>query len=295
MAVIRTEKNGNYTTMSNFHLKDRNLSLKAKGLLSLVLSLPDEWHLSVEGTARICLEGRDAVQAGFSELEKNGYLIRRQLRTPDGKLSGVEYVIYERPQAVKGKDPREMEKPGAGRPSAEKPLTEKPSAEKPLTGKPSAEKPSAEKPLTGKPSAEKPSTEKPYTEKPYAGYPDTGNPSAEKPSTENPQQLITNRSSTKISNTKREGSSPTGLGPYQNVFLTETEMEQLREEFPADHEERIDRLSLYMASTGKHYKNHLATIRKWADDDRSRRQTRADPKELPYSPERYRFREGESL
>lgn len=265
MAVIRTEKNGNYTTMSNFHLKDRNLSLKAKGLLSLVLSLPDEWHLSVEGTARICLEGRDAVQAGFSELEKNGYLIRRQLRTPDGKLSGVEYVIYERPQAVKGKDPREMEKPDAAGPSAEKPRTGKP--------------------LTGKP----------LTEKPYAGNPDTGNPSAEKPSTENPQQLITNRSSTKISNTKREGSSPTGLGPYQNVILTETEMEQLREEFPADHEERIDRLSLYMASTGKHYKNHLATIRKWADDDRSRRQTRADPKELPYSPERYRFREGESL
>ena len=280
MAVIRTEKNGNYTTMSNFHLKDRNLSLKAKGLLSLVLSLPDEWHLSVEGTAKICLEGRDAVQAGFSELERNGYLIRRQLRTPDGKLSGVEYVIYERPQAVKGKDPREMEKLDAGRPSAEKPRTEKP-----LTEKPSTEKPSTGNPDTGNPSTEKPST----------GNPDTGNPSAEKPSTENPQQLITNRSNTNISNTKGEGSRPAGLGPYRNVHLTEEEFGQLKAEFPGDYEERIARLSFYMASTGKSYRNHLATIRKWADDDRSRRQTRADPKELPYSPERYRFREGESL
>ena len=259
MAVIRTEKNGNYTTMSNFHLKDRNLSLKAKGLLSLVLSLPDEWHLSVEGTARICLEGRDAVQAGFSELEKNGYLIRRQLRTPDGKLSGVEYVIYERPQAVKGKDPREMEKLDAGRPSAEKPHTEKP-----------------------------------LTEKPSTGNPDTVNPSAEKPSTENPQQLITNRSNTNISNTKREGSLPAGLGPYRNDRLTEEEFGQLKAEFPGDYEERIARLSFYMASTGKSYRNHLATIRKWADDDRGRL-ARADPKEMPYSPDRYRFREGESL
>ena len=259
MAVIRTEKNGNYTTMSNFHLKDRNLSLKAKGLLSLVLSLPDEWHLSVEGTAKICLEGRDAVQAGFSELERNGYLIRRQLRTPDGKLSGVEYVIYERPQAVKRKDPREMEKPAAAGPSAEKPRTENPS-----------------------------------TEKPYTGNPDTGNPSAEKPSTENPQQLITNRSNTNISNTKREESRPAGLGPYRNVRLTEEEFGQLKAEFPGDYEERIARLSFYMASTGKSYRNHLATIRKWADDDRGRL-ARADPKDMPYSPDRYRFREGESL
>ena len=264
MAVIRTEKNGNYTTMSNYHLKDRNLSLKAKGLLSLVLSLPDEWHLSVEGTAKICLEGRDAVQAGFSELEKNGYLIRRQLRTPDGKLSGVEYVIYERPQAVKGRDPREMEKPDAAGQSAEKPRTGKP--------------------LTGKP----------LTEKPYTGNPDTGNPSAEKPSTENPQQLITNRSNTNISNTKREGSLPAGLGPYRNVHLTEEEFGQLKAEFPGDYEERIARLSFYMASTGKSYRNHLATIRKWADDDRGRL-ARADPKDMPYSPDRYRFREGESL
>ncbi len=308
MAVIRTEKNTNYTTMSNYHLKDRRLTLKAKGLLSLVLSLPDEWHYSVEGISKICLEGRDAVQAALGELERNGYLIRRRLRTKEGKLAGVEYVIYERPQGGKGRDPREPDASDTGLQgdgeAAEKARPEEVSMDESHTGRTEKEgtaedgsfsgKTDASEPLAGKPVTENPYTEKPVTGKPVTDNPYMDKPYAGRPYTENPQQLITNRSNTNLSNTKRERSLAGGLGPYRNVFLSEEELRQLRAEFPGDHEERIARLSLYMASTGKTYRNHLATIRKWADDDRGRL-ARADPKDMPYSPDRYRFREGESL
>ena len=80
MAVFRVERNANYTTMSNYHLRDRRLSLKAKGLLSVFLSLPDEWHYSINGLLKITKEGRDSVIAAVRELEKTGYLTRHQER-----------------------------------------------------------------------------------------------------------------------------------------------------------------------------------------------------------------------
>ena len=79
MAVFRVEKDSNYTTMCNYHLRDKGLSLKAKGLLSLFLSLPDEWHYSVRGISAICKEGVDGINSTLQELEKNGYLIRHEL------------------------------------------------------------------------------------------------------------------------------------------------------------------------------------------------------------------------
>ena len=86
MAVIRVEKNRNFTTMSNVHLRDTNLSLKAKGLLSICLSLPDSWDYSVNGLTAICKEGRDAVLTTLQELERLGYVFREQTRTPDGRM-----------------------------------------------------------------------------------------------------------------------------------------------------------------------------------------------------------------
>ena len=94
MAVIRVEKNRNFTTMSNYHLRDKELSLKAKGLLSQILSLPDEWDYSVRGLASICLEGKDCIVATLKELENKGYLVRKQLRDVNCRLSGIEYIIY---------------------------------------------------------------------------------------------------------------------------------------------------------------------------------------------------------
>ena len=98
MAVFRVERNANYTTMSNYHLRDRRLSLKAKGLLSVFLSLPDEWHYSINGLLKITKEGRDSVIAAVRELEKTGYLTRHQERLENGKIGRIEYSIFERPQ-----------------------------------------------------------------------------------------------------------------------------------------------------------------------------------------------------
>lgn len=94
MAVIRTIKNENYTTMCNTHLRDKNLSLKAKGLLSMMLSLPDKWHYSVKGLEGICKESRNTINSVLNELEDNNYLVRRR-RYCNGKISEWEYIIFE--------------------------------------------------------------------------------------------------------------------------------------------------------------------------------------------------------
>lgn len=94
MSVIRTIKNDNYTTMCNTHLRDKNLSLKAKGLLSMMLSLPDKWHYSVKGLEGICKESKNTINNVLNELEDNNYLVRRR-RYCNGKISEWEYIIFE--------------------------------------------------------------------------------------------------------------------------------------------------------------------------------------------------------
>ena len=98
MAVFRVEKTRDYTVMANHHLKNRDLTLKAKGLLSVMLSLPDDWDFTLKGLARINREGIDAIREGIRELEQAGYVMRHRVRDERGKLRGNEYVIYERPQ-----------------------------------------------------------------------------------------------------------------------------------------------------------------------------------------------------
>ena len=94
MSVIRTIKNENYTTMCNNHLRDKNLSLKAKGLLSMMLSLPDKWHYSVKGLEGICKESKNTINSVLNELEDNNYLVRRR-RYCNGKISEWEYIIFD--------------------------------------------------------------------------------------------------------------------------------------------------------------------------------------------------------
>ncbi len=119
MAVFRIERTRDYTVMSNHHLRDTNLSLKAKGLLSMMLSLPEDWNYTTRGLAKICKEGVDAIGAALRELERAGYIVRHQLRGKNGRISDTEYVIYEKPQ------------PDTVSPDTENPDMVKPDMEKP--------------------------------------------------------------------------------------------------------------------------------------------------------------------
>ena len=111
MAIFRVEKSKDYTVMSNYHLRDKNLSLKAKGLLSWMLSNTEGWDYSVAGIVAVMKENRDAINNALAELEDYGYLTRRKVRD-GGKFDGMEYLITERPFTEN--------------PSTEKPLTENP-------------------------------------------------------------------------------------------------------------------------------------------------------------------------
>ncbi len=130
MAVFRIEKTRDYTVMSNHHLRNTNLSLKAKGLLSLMLSLPENWNYTTKGLARICKDGVDSICAGVRELEEQGYVIRERVRNPNGQLGAIEYTILEQPR------PPEREKPERENPVLDNPILGSPVLEEPEQGKP---------------------------------------------------------------------------------------------------------------------------------------------------------------
>ncbi len=203
-------KTKNYTVMSNEHLKDKRLSLKAKGLLSVMLSLPDTWDYSISGLVAICKESETAVKSTLNELKSCGYLVVTKKMPNETESGRIEYVydIFEKAQT-------------------EKQLVEKQGVE---------------------------------------------NLGLENLGVENVRQLSTKESSTDKSNTKESNTKKKETrhkyGEYENVLLSDTDLEKLKDEFPTEWEERIERLSAYMASTGKSYKNHLATIRNWARRDR---------------------------
>lgn len=96
MPIVRAEKNGHFTIMNNYHLQDRKLSLKAKGLLSMILSLPDDWAFSIAGLKAISKEGKDSIRSALTELEAKGYLVRKRVRERNGCLGSVIYTFYER-------------------------------------------------------------------------------------------------------------------------------------------------------------------------------------------------------
>ena len=122
MPVFRVEKNKGYTVMSNYHLRDKALSLKAKGLLSQILSLPEDWDYTLSGLCHINRESKDAIRSAVNELERAGYIERHQTTDTSGKFSSNEYIIHESPISLP--------------PSLDKPLSENPT-----TGKPTSENP----------------------------------------------------------------------------------------------------------------------------------------------------------
>lgn len=129
MAVMRVEKSANYTVMSNRHLDDTRLSLKAIGLLSKILRLPDDWDYTLEGLSHICKEGKDAIRSAIVELERAGYIERRQTHAADGSFAGNEYIVHEAPVSTDAA------------PSSENPTTENPTTGNPSTGNPLTENP----------------------------------------------------------------------------------------------------------------------------------------------------------
>jgi len=127
MAVFRVEKTRDYTVMANHHLRNMELSLKAKGLLSLMLSLPEEWDYTTKGLSRICKDGVDSICAGVRELEDHGYVVRERIRNPNGQLGAIEYTILEQPRTLE--------------PKRENPVQASPVLDYPVLGKPEQENP----------------------------------------------------------------------------------------------------------------------------------------------------------
>ena len=132
MAVFRVEKTKDFTVMSNHHLRNAKLSLKAKGLLSLMLSLPEDWDYTTKGLAHICKDGVDSITTALKELEQHGYLTRQRLRYENGQLGDIEYTIHEKPVSA--------ETEGIS-PKRENPRQVNPKQAKPVLGKPEQENP----------------------------------------------------------------------------------------------------------------------------------------------------------
>lgn len=127
MAVFRVEKTKDFTVMCNHHLRNVKLSLKAKGLLSLMLSLPEDWDYTTKGLACICKDGVDSIASALKELEQHGYLTRQRVRYENGRLGDIEYTIHEKPVGEeteevppKRENPRQVN-PRQGKPGQEKP------------------------------------------------------------------------------------------------------------------------------------------------------------------------------
>jgi len=174
MATFRVNKTKakNFTVMTNHHLKNKDLSLKAKGLLSLILSLPDDWNYTTRGLSAICKDGVESIGSALKELEKAGYIVRHRVRDDKGRITDIEYVIYETPGEVPADSSDEAE-------------------------------PETEALCNTAPDTETPDTDKPYPAQPYTGNPDMDNPYLDKPDTEKHEQLNTNRLNTHLLKTKK--------------------------------------------------------------------------------------------
>ncbi|MGI6316457.1 MAG: DUF6017 domain-containing protein [Christensenellales bacterium] len=131
MAVFRVNRNKGYTVMSNHHLRNKELTLKAKGLLSQMLSLPEDWDYTLVGLSHINREKIDAIRTAVWELEKAGYIIRQQGRDEKGKMTAIEYNIFEQPQTTPPTNEPVLENPTSDNPILENPTSEKPTSENP--------------------------------------------------------------------------------------------------------------------------------------------------------------------
>ena len=161
MTKYTIKKEKDFVQIPNSILTSADISLKAKGILALMLSLPDNWKFSIEGIASKCKESKECISNAIKELESAGYVKRTMKHGDDGKITGMEYEIFEEPYTVVETEEHNEEKhcddkSCTANPPAEKHLTEERSEEKPLEDKPSTENPSMDLPMKGKPSEENP-------------------------------------------------------------------------------------------------------------------------------------------
>lgn len=213
MAVFRINKNKDYTVMSNYHLRDANMSFKAKGMLSMMLSLPDDWDYSIKGIASISKENEKAIKIILNELKELGYLRITKLKPNETKSGRIEYIydIYEMSEYKK----QEYQKQGVEFQEVEKQEVEKQEVEK------------------------------------------VG-------------QINTNIQNTKKQNTKKQNTDiKREYGEFKNVLLTDDEYKKLEE---INALSQIENLSRYIASTGKRYKSHYATILNWDRRDKQKQE-----------------------
>lgn len=205
MAFLRKEHKENYTCISNDVFRS-DLSLKARGMLCTMLSLPDDWEFSENGLQAILADGQTSIRSAIKELEGDGFLSRTRERDESGRMGRCVWIVCD--------------------------------------------------------------------------YPRFENPNLVNSNLGNGPQLSTKEQSTKEPTTKESKREPRHkFGECQNVLLSDTDLAKLKSEFPNDWEERIERLSSYMASKGKTYKNHLATIRNWARRDSELQSKRASRNE----------------
>ena len=231
MPFFRVNKTKDYTIMANHHLKNRDLSLKAKGLLSVMLSLPEDWHFTVHGLVSICKEGRDSISGAVRELEEAGYIVRHRLRDKEGHINGLEYIIYETPQ-----------KPESGGPDGDKTPVE---VEADTGEAEAAQEVNEEKrtetcmasPVTENPFMEDvtaiPAEKAPRTAEPRSDAPITENPLSVRPMSERPSVLLnTNRVKTKEPKTKSLTTQVTNPSypSYLSYQGEQDKVEQVRQE-----------------------------------------------------------------
>ena len=201
MPFFRVNKTKDYTIMANHHLKNRDLSLKAKGLLSVMLSLPEDWHFTVHGLVSICKEGRDSISGAVRELEEAGYIVRHRLRDKEGHINGLEYIIYETPQKPEGNGPD-----GGKAPAEPEDDMEEAEAAQEVNEEKRIES-CLSSPVTENPFMEDvtaiPAEKAPRTAAPRSDCPITENPLSVRPMSERPSLLLnTNRVKTKEPKTK---------------------------------------------------------------------------------------------
>lgn len=221
--IFRVKKTGNYTVMSNCHLRDKNLSMKSKGLLSVMLSLPDDWDYSLKGLAHISKEGMSAISGMVSELEQAGYVIRQRERDKSGRLGTVVYTIYECPRQVSDNNDSRLESLDANdfadnsqlicsNSKQEIPVPENQEQEKPVCGNSKQEKP-----ICDDPKQEKPICDNPKQEKPIADFLNMDSCNVDSLNVENAKQINTKEISIKEINKDKRTTEHHLLIPLHSV------------------------------------------------------------------------------
>ena len=238
MAVFRVERNTGYTVMSNHHLRNKELSLKAKGLLSQMLSLPEDWDYTLAGLSHINREKIDAIREAVKELEKAGYIVRSRERDEKGRLRGADYVIYEQPQ------PREPEAATSG---GQPPILDLPTLENPTLDNPTLEKPTQEKPTLENPMQLNKDIQKTDLPKKEKSNTDLSNTHSIPILSPNPSPLG-DYAAEPQERKRKEAAAQSAFEIYEEIIKDNIEYDILKQDMPYDYD-RLDEIVELMLET----------------------------------------------